>query len=904
MKMTKSATKLAECFARNPWWVLGIALALSILSAWATMQLPVYTSRQALLPQNTAVAKRFNDFLKNFGATSDLIVVLEGAPRSELESFANDLAAKLRVEPEISQATAHLDIAFFLEHAYLMMPTEGLDRLTEMANQPIMKGRGMEESLLKALSWTKDHPPLTSTDTDLQTAEASLNLTVFFLEEWQRWLAAETVPTSLNWYRLMAKNDAGSLTDGYFTSHDGRMLFLFVHPKIPTEDFENLGPFVDKIKQVSADLAKQVKASGHAPPTVGLTGLPAIVYEEYVNIRHDITLVIFTSTGLIAVLILLVVRSVRWAVLIFVPMGLGVLWSLGLVLVTVGHLTIITASFIAILFGLGADYGIFTASRIADERRAGKPLVEAIGAGIGSSFITVLTAGGASLLIFGALATVDFPGFAELGLVAAKGVLMILVSTWIVQPALYALLPPKLKDIPPPITLPDSLETGKHNGSLPKSVAVTLVILAIGLAVIGGVRGFSIPFDYDLLSMLPKDSQSAYYQRRMVAESDYQAEVIIFTAKDMDDARRITREASKLQTIAQVQSLTKLFPEDADERLRKAISIAKSLALAGYHKQVARLDQAGLSVESFKLLRAVLKNSTTVIDDVQEQAFSAGHSDLVKSLEKVRGQLLLISSELSSAGEQERLRSESFLRTLLSSADAGLKIIDSWQQAQPLIPEQLPPNLRDRFFAADGRIAVYAFPAKSVYNPDNLDALIKDIYSVSAEATGFPTTHQVFSKSVVESSIHGTQLALVLCLLWIMAVTRSVRGFSLAVLPLLIGGGWMLGIMAFSGIRYNYANIIALPMVIALAVDYGVWFNYRWSELKGHTPLQISLAVGKVIGLAAGTELAGLGGITLASYRGVSSLGISITIGLLCCLIATLIVNPAIGQLLDSRRKT
>lgn len=903
MKMTKSATKLAECFARNPWWVLGIALALSILSAWATIQLPVYTSRQALLPQDTAVAKRFNDFLKNFGAASDLMVVLEGAPRSELESFANDLATKLRVEPEIGQATAHLDMAFFLEHAYLMMPTEGLDKLTAMANQPIVKGGGMEESLRKALSWTKDHPPLAGTDTDLQTAEASLNLTAFFLEEWQRWLADEAVPTGLDWNRLMAKNGAGGMADGYFASHDGRMLFLFVHPKIPSEDFENLGPFVDKVKQVSADLAKQAKASGRTPPTVGLTGLPAIVYEEYVNIRQDITLVLFTSAGLIAVLILLVVRSVRWAVLIFVPMGLGVLWSLGLVLVTVGHLTIITATFIAILFGLGADYGIFTSSRIAEERRAGKPLVEAIGAGIGSSFIAVLTAGGASLLIFGALATVDFPGFAELGLVAAKGVLMILVSTWIVQPALYALLPPKLRDIPSPNTLSASLETGKHNGALPKPVAVTLVILAVGFAVFGGVKGFSIPFDYDLLSMLPKDSQSAYYQRRMVAESDYQAEVIIFTAKDMADARRITSEAGKLQTIAQVQSLTKLFPEDADERLRKAISIAKSFAWADYAKQVAGLNQAGLSAESFKLLRAVLENGTAIIDDAQEQAFSAGHSNLVESLEKVRGQLVRISAKLSTDGEQGRVRSESFLRTLLSGADAGLKIIDVWRQAQPLTPEQLPSTLRDRFFAADGRIAVYAFPAKSVYDPDNLDALIKDVYSVSPEATGFPTTHQVFSKAVVDSSIQGTQLALALCLLWIMAVTRSVRGFALAVLPLLIGGGWMLGIMALSGIRYNYANIIALPMVIALAVDYGVWFNYRWSELKGHTPLQVSLAVGKVIGLAAGTELAGLGGITLASYRGVSSLGVSITIGLLCCLIATLIVNPAIGQLLDSRRK-
>ncbi|MGZ5029957.1 MAG: sterol transporter cytoplasmic membrane protein BstA, partial [Methylobacter sp.] len=192
---------------------------------------------------------------------------------------------------------------------------------------------------------------------------------------------------------------------------------------------------------------------------------------------------------------------------------------------------------------------------------------------------------------------------------------------------------------------------------------------------------------------------------------------------------------------------------------------------------------------------------------------------------------------------------------------------------------------------------------KTVYDPDNLDALIKDVYSVSPEATGFPTTHQALAKSVVESFTRGTQLALALCLLWIMAATRSVRGFALATLPLLIGGGWMLGLMALGDIRYNYANIVALPLVIALAVDYGVWFSYRWSVLKGRTPLQVSLAAGKVIGLAAGTELAGLGAITLASYRGVSSLGVNITIGLLCCLTATLVVAPAIGQLIDSKRK-
>jgi len=903
MKITQRAAKLAECFARNPWRILGVALLLSIIAGWATAQLPVYTSRQALLPQNTAVAKRFNDFLKNFGAASDLMVVLEGAPRSELESFANDLAAKLRADPEIGQATSRLDMTFFLDHSYLLMPIEGLDKLAAMANQPILSG-GLEENLRKALSWSKDHPPLGGTDTDLETAEAGLNLAAFFLEEWQRWLSDEIEPTGLDWNRLLAKNGAGGMADGYFASHDGRMLFLFVHPKNSSGDFENLGPFIDKVKQVSATLAEQAKAAGHTPPTVGLTGLPAIEYEEYVNIRKDITMVIFTSAGLIAALILLVVRSVRWAVLIFVPMGLGVLWSLGLALVTVGHLTIITAAFIAILFGLGADYGIFTSSRIAEERRAGKPLVEAIGAGIGSSFVAVFTAGGASLLIFSALATVDFPGFAELGVVAAKGVLMILISTWMVQPALYALLPPKLKNISSSASVLPLKEGPGMGGRFPVPAAVALVIVAIGFAIFGVVKGLGIPFDYDLLGMLPKDSQAAYYQRRMVAESDYQAEVIIFTAKNMVEARRITSEAGKLKTIAQAQSLTNLFPVDADERLRKAVSIGEAFAWTDYAKQVAELSHAGLSSKSVELLREVLENGTAIIDEAQEQAFSAGHSKLVESLEKVREQLSVISVKLSTDGEQGRVRSESFLRTLLSGADAGLKVIDAWRQAQPLTPEQLPSTLRDRFFGADGSIAVYAFPAKSVYDPDNLDALIKDVYSVSPEATGFPTTHQVFSKAVVEGFTRGTRLALVLCLLWIMAVTRSVRGFALAALPLLIGGGWMLGLMALGGIRYNFANIVALPLVIALAVDYGVWFSYRWSELKDHTPLQVSLAAGKVIGLAAGTELAGLGAITLASYRGVSSLGLSITLGLLCCLIATLIVAPAIGQLLDYKRKS
>ena len=149
-------------------------------------------------------------------------------------------------------------------------------------------------------------------------------------------------------------------------------------------------------------------------------------------------------------------------------------------------------------------------------------------------------------------------------------------------------------------------------------------------------------------------------------------------------------------------------------------------------------------------------------------------------------------------------------------------------------------DLRSRFFAADGTMAIYAFPKKSVYDTKNLDELIDEVYKVSPAATGFPTTHKVFSRMVVSSFFRGTQLAVIVALVWILIIVRSWRGFLIAVLPLMIGGGWMVGLMAFFGIKYNYANIIALPLAMGLGVDYGVWFAHRRFELIDLSPWQVA----------------------------------------------------------------
>ena len=894
--MKKIVKRLAIISASKPWAVIGVALLLSLLAIQAAIKLPVYTSRQALLPQNTEVAARLNRFLETFGAASDLVVALENAPRETMEAFATELATRLRTQPEIAQATERLDTDFFLQHAYLMMPASQLKGLESLLldhqKAPI---KPLSALLVEAQEALKNPP--SSKDLSLQESLSRLDALNATLAEWQRWLEQPEPPTDLAMPALLKALGAEQLGNGYFASRTGDLLFLFVHARDPSENRESLAPFNQRILQVTDELQRTFRNRGQQPPEVILTGLPAIEYEEYLDIEKDIRLVIWSAAILIAALILIVVRSMRWALAIFIPMGLGALWSLGFAYLAVGHLTIITSSFLAILFGLGADYGIFTTSQIQESRRSGTPLIEAIGQGIAEAFPAVMTAGIASLLIFSALATVEFPGFAELGLIAAGGVLLILISTCIVQPAVYALFPPKIK-----INV-ERVHQKALKGAFWPPIAWILVILSIVGALFGLRAGLSIPFDYDVLSLLPKDSRAAQYQRRMVTDTDYQSEVVIFTAKTIDDLRRITEAASHLPSLAKVQSITALFPEDAQDHLETAQRIGLIADQKNLRLTLEAYERHPLTKADLKTLSALLKAALDQLDLLEEQAFSAGQTSLVEKLETARSHLEALLEDVTEHPEVSLERTNRLFKSVFIKLHEGLSLIASWRAAVPLSPKDLPASLRDRFVAPDGTMAAYGFPAKSVYDPQNLDQLMAEVYRVDPSATGFPSTHQVFSKAVVDSFTRGTLLATIVCLLWLTIILRRPKAIILAALPLVIGGGWMLGLMALAGLRYNYANIIALPLVIALAVDYGVWFSHRWHSLQPLSPLAITLNAGKVIALAAGTEMAGLGAITLAKYRGVSGLGMDITIGLVSCLVATLLVAPAIGQLLNRPQK-
>ena len=144
-------------------------------------------------------------------------------------------------------------------------------------------------------------------------------------------------------------------------------------------------------------------------------------------------------------------------------------------------------------------------------------------------------------------------------------------------------------------------------------------------------------------------------------------------------------------------------------------------------------------------------------------------------------------------------------------------------------------------------------------------------------------------------------LALIAVFVFVFADFRNLRDALLATVPLVFGGAWLLEAMAALGWDFNLANLFAVPIIIGMGVDNGVNMIYRWREEQDKSSLILTKAVGKSVTICSLTTIAAFAALIPANHRGISSLGWVLTLGVSFILLATLLVLPALFELLGSR---
>jgi predicted RND superfamily exporter protein len=239
----------------------------------------------------------------------------------------------------------------------------------------------------------------------------------------------------------------------------------------------------------------------------------------------------------------------------------------------------------------------------------------------------------------------------------------------------------------------------------------------------------------------------------------------------------------------------------------------------------------------------------------------------------------------------------------LASVEEGLNKIRAMDLSSSIAVEGIPSEIKRRFVGKNGDFLIYVFPKKSVWSDAALTRFTEELLLVDPQATGTPFLVQEVTRLMEKGYLRSGWLALVVVTLLLLIDFRRIVPTLLALVPLLMGVVWMVGLMGLLEIDFNPANLIAVPLILGIAIDNGVHLVHRFYEKKAHRLDHIMQSTIKAVYLNSITTIACFGALILASHRGISSLGLVLVLGVLTCLITAITFLPALLSLLRNRKQ-
>jgi hypothetical protein len=129
---------------------------------------------------------------------------------------------------------------------------------------------------------------------------------------------------------------------------------------------------------------------------------------------------------------------------------------------------------------------------------------------------------------------------------------------------------------------------------------------------------------------------------------------------------------------------------------------------------------------------------------------------------------------------------------------------------------------------------------------------------------------------------------------------KNLKHCAMAAVPQLLGIAVTLGLLGYLNVPLNPANLIAVPMILGIGVDYSVYIVHEYLEQKGRYRMSPGTAIAVTVDSL--TTLIGYGSLLLATHRGLQSLGRVLTLAVTFCTIMSVIVLPAYLVLITRKR--
>jgi predicted RND superfamily exporter protein len=890
---------LQDMILARPARVAILSLLLVVLALILGWQVEFRTARKDLAPQGDSEQARYERMLARLGGGGLITAVAESAgpeagDREALQAFADDLAAAFAASPLVASTFHKVDVDWFARQALWLAPAADLETAAGALDEQgdLLAGldgvHNLADMNLLAAGVMSDPDRRGTAPSQAEQDQAATGLATLTsaLEQEREFLAdPDRAVARLDGYTALTSLVAASVPDrGYLASYDGSLLFILITPDSDDESLPVLRTLLADLRQRAAETIQR-----HPGFKAAFTGESATTVDEMDSVRRDTWRTGAVAATGVTLLTLVVFRWKRNALIVMLALAAGVAWSFGAVFVELGYLNVITSAFLSTLVGVGVAYGIHPVSEYEMEQGHCKDPVAAVRAAYYRTGTGVTVSAVTTSVAFFSILLMRFRGFAELGLVAGVGVLFCLLAALTTLPALLVLDGRRRHRLESASgRTPEQRATAVDRWWMERGAGRitrfprTTTLAAVALTAVAGWAARDIGFDINMLDLLPDDAESLQYQRRMILESDLSPFFNMATAADLASLRSMAAAASAEPDIGTFDSILPLLPDRKADAARRTV--------AGHILDLTVPEQAAPLTAD--LMTTSLSRLETALANAAEDAFAAGIMTLALPLEEARAAAAAARDTAAGADGEQVAAWNRGQQGLLSWARENLADLQE-AAAQPVPTlDDLPREIHRRYLTDDGHFLAYMQPVASVFDADYLDAYVAASKRVDREVTGFPVVFRRMSQRIT----HGFRRAVIgggfLVMIVLLIDTRSLRDTALAALPLAMGVTWMLGAMRVLGLSYNFANLVAVPLIIGVGIDNGVHIIHRW-KLEGDLGMHVILRrTVRAILIASLTTMVGFGSLALASHRGMAGLGLLLLLGVGACLVTSTLVLP------------
>jgi hypothetical protein len=340
-----------------------------------------------------------------------------------------------------------------------------------------------------------------------------------------------------------------------------------------------------------------------------------------------------------------------------------------------------------------------------------------------------------------------------------------------------------------------------------------------------------------------------------------------------EDVKKIEAKLEKLPEVLRVQSLDSFVPDDQPAKLKLIAQAAKVLNPA---LNPDSIDASPSDLENVDALKSTVENLRKTAGDGSGPGAIAAKR-LADALEK-----------LANASEATRNKAQA---VFVDPLNVVLEQLRNAMQAGPITLQNLPEVLLRAWKSRDGLMRVEVLPKGDPNDNENLRRFASAVLAAEPTAVGGPVSILKSGDTVVEAFVHAGIYSLLVIgiLLWI--TLRRITDVLLTLVPLLVAGAVTLEICVLIGLPLNFANIVALPLLLGIGVAFKIYYIVAWRSGRTNL-LQSSLT--RAIFFSALTTATAFGSLWLSSHPGTSSMGKLLALSLVTTLAAVLLFQPAL----------